>query len=78
MEYYAPIIPRCLRAGFTIRFDTNGLLRVVHAQTTKPKDWGFNASALQTAARSIQWPNRELIYFLTYSGYDYSANIPPV
>lgn len=77
-EDYAPIFHRCLRAGFTILFDTNGSPRFVHAQPKMLGDWGFNAAALQAAERSMEWPDRELLDFLTYGGYDYSANTPPV
>lgn len=61
-----------------MRFDTDGRPQVVHVQPTKPEDWGFDASALQAADRVIDWHDMELLDFLTYGGYNYSASTLPV
>lgn len=78
MEDYAPIVHSCIRAGFIIRFETNEHHRIMHAQPTRPEDWGFNAAALQTTKRAIELIDRKLLNFLTYGGYNYSANTPLV
>lgn len=78
LEDYSPLVRRCIAAGFTIHFVPDGLPKRTTAHVTQPDDWGFNAAELQSAARAIAWPDNELISFLTFGAYDYSADTPPV
>lgn len=78
IEDYSSLVLRCLEAGFTIRFTTQGQPNLACARPTAPSDWGFNAQSLQAAAREAAWPDQELIGFLTYGCYDYSPNTTPV
>lgn len=78
LEEYSPIVRRCLDAGFTIRFIPDGRPSLAIAQVTTPEDWSFNAATLQAEATAVAWPDKELIAFLTFGTYDYSADTPPV
>lgn len=78
VEGYNPIVRRFLEAGFTIQFVPEGKPSSANTQITKPEDWGFSARALQAAARAIEWLDKELIAFLTFGGYGYSVDTPPI
>lgn len=73
-----PVICRCLKAGFTMQFNTSGHPLLAAAKPTASTDWGCHEQYLQAAARAIDLPDRELIDFLTYGCYDYSTITPPI
>lgn len=78
LEDYSTLVRRCLAAGFTIQFVPDRRPKLATVQVTQPEDWRFNAAELQSAVRAISWPDNELIAFLTFGGYDYSADTPSV
>lgn len=78
MKDYTHVVKRCIRVGFTIKYTARGHPEIVSALPTKETEWGYKANALQAAARTIEWPDHELLTMLTFGGYEYSADTPPV
>lgn len=78
IEDYIPIVQLCLVSGFTLRFQQEGRPPLMTHCQTSDEYWGFNASALQSAERTIEWPDHELIEFLMFGAIDYSGDTLPV
>lgn len=64
--------------GFTILFVPNGRPSLNTDQVTNLDDWGFNDLKPQAGERAIEYPDSKRIAFLTFGGYEYYANTPPM
>ncbi len=74
---YHPTDNRVLHAGYTLETERRTSKNPT-SNNIAAKRWGFSADALRLAAESIGWPNLELLAFLKYGFYDYSASTLPV
>lgn len=78
IENYSPIVCSCLRAGFTLEFESSGRPTIATIQQPERNDWGFNAERLKAKAITLNWHDRELVDMLRTGASDYSPNKPPL
>jgi len=71
-------VQKAIKAGMVIKFEEDGLPRIVETTPIPDEEWGFNASVIKRAAIEMEWPDKELIHFLEFGFHDYSENTPPV
>lgn len=75
---YHPVVNQVLEQGFTIHIAPGRTPEIKRARITQRDAWGLNAEELRRHGSEIDWPDEEMLFFLKWGFYDYSAETPPV
>ena len=77
-DEFRPTVNKVLLHGFTLRLTDEGRPEIQTLCALPPQDWGINAEILRKDAEKIDWPDKELLFFLEFGFVDYSGRTPPV
>ena len=77
-EGYSETARKVMSAGFSLKVEDDGKVSVSESGLPPSAGWGFDAHELLEAGIAVNWPDRELLFFLRWGFRDYSDRTPPV
>lgn len=73
---YHPVVNRVLENGFTIWIAPGQTPDIRKLAPVPRPAWGFDAETLRRDGVRIGWPDKEILFFLRWDFFDYSAETP--
>lgn len=78
LNEYHPTVVKVIRAGFTLELPKKSPPKICAVVPLQRRDWGFDAERLMQDGMSIDWRDKELLFYLKWGFYDYSPDTPPI